>query len=275
MDIRQLEGRSPEQKLLFAARSAESKGLVREARRIRVIARALMKGAAADPDIALESWDEFHNWFDKNRSQGLEFTFEDMYGPESAEAKQVKALLEGYDMLERQLHELYLTLKGETETDGPAPEDTLESDPSEDVTEETIEEVSDEVAEDAAEALGDEAEALTETTEDEAAEEALAPAEDEEASEDEAGEDEDEVNAASFQTPEAKTIHNLMASFKKARVKVEHIGFRGEGCYRVVCASNDQVPGATTFLKRAGMPYRSVEHPSGRLYLDVQMLPLG
>lgn len=235
------------------------------AARVRAAAATASKPrVAANTEVVLDSWSEFETWFLKNRSQGLEFVFEDTYGPESQEAVLVKSLLEGYDLIERQLHELYETLKQETPVVAPEEEGAEEGSEEEPVSDEEVlkeEPVADAVEgteEAAAESLegaeseegaAEEEEVLEEepTEAEQAAEEVLAP--------------EPEPKGASTKTPEAKAIAKLEKTLKKTKIAATSITFAGHNTYRAQFATVEDRDAVLAFLQGTKMQAEVAEHP--------------
>lgn len=275
---------NPLYQLELVARQVESLGDYALARQItRTVKTARLVMGASD-EVALDSWTEFETWFLKNRAQGLEFVFEDKYGSDSAESEAVKQLLEGYDLMERKLHELYVMLRGDAEAE-PAPveepseEAPAEEAPAEEPAEETSEEPeaeseTSEVASDLAESMaaldtGTEEQAETteaesgEVSEEGAAEEATP----EEATE-ETSEEETQGKEASSKTPEFKMITRIQKLMKRAGVSVSTVMFRGSGSYRIVCADAESGDSAEALFQSTGWQHARVDHPV-KVMLDV------
>src|SRR6478609_6138940 len=167
---------------------------------------------AAANEVVLDSWAEFETWLLKNRSQGLEFTFEDKYGADSPETAHLRQWMESYDAAERQAHELYEMLKQET----PAPAEESVADDVEAVDTEAAE------AMESADTAEGEAEESEMTAEDILPEEEEAATEEEGAEEEEASAAEEAAEeafapskAASAVTPESKMIHRLTKMMTK------------------------------------------------------------
>lgn len=247
--------------LALVARKAESLGLHDVAFQMHKAYRAasvLVEGAATE--VELDSWTEFETWFSRNRSQGLEFVFADRYGEGAEQTRMVKTLLEGYDVLERQLHEFYLLLK---EAEAPQTVPATE----EPVVEETTEEVLEEPA-----AEGDEEELDLDAEVDETAEEG-----DEEVVEDEE-EIADEVLAPEASAvpsindlPEMKTVKRIKTLLRKSNVNTNEVIYRGHASkgYRVMCANAEAGDKAEALFAKFSWAATRINHASGRIIIDV------
>lgn len=276
---------NPVLELSNVARKIAALGDKELAARVRAAASKVRLRQAASTDIVLDSWSEFESWFLKNRSQGLEFVFEDQYGADSEEVVLLRQLLEGYDFIERKTHDLYEMLRTDTPTPAPALEDGEE--PSEDTSiaddveasdaaeAESLADVIEEVADpDAAE--GEEAAAEGEATEEEvtseeaAAEEEAAPTEAEEAAEEALAPAKAEASVKSevAKTAEAKTITRLTKLLRKAKVETVGIAFSGNNSYRVQFPDTDSREAAVKFFEKTGMTTETVDHPV-KVFLSV------
>jgi chemotaxis protein histidine kinase CheA len=257
---------SPTQKLRFVARTAETLGEYDIALQVSRAVRAVE--AAANTEVVLDSWPEFESWFLKNRSQGLEFVFADKYGESAAETQAIKQLLEGYDLLERQLNELYQTLRGDAATAAPVEEPVAEEPAEEAPTEESEAEATEEPTEESA----PEEEAILEEaapSEQEAGESEEEQPSEEEAAAEEALEPSREASAKPPMTPEAKMVGRIQKLMTRARLNVASVAFRGNGTYRVTCASADEGVKAEQFLASTGWKHERTDHPTGRVMFDV------
>jgi len=117
-----------------------------------------VRGAKAT-DVKLESWDDFAAWWNQNRSQGLLFTLVDSLGQDNPVIEQMKQVMSSQDELERQLHDIYLSLRNGGQAPAPtAPEGGL------DATEELAPPVEAPAAEEPAEEATDDLSDLAEET---------------------------------------------------------------------------------------------------------------
>jgi hypothetical protein len=73
---------------------------------------------AAAEEINVTSWDDFQRFWEKNRGEQLVFVMIDQYGPEHPIVKQVKELVTKNTELDRDIHELYMKLKGAETPEG-------------------------------------------------------------------------------------------------------------------------------------------------------------
>lgn len=117
-----------------------------------------VRGAKAS-EISLDSWDDFASWWNTNRSQGLLFTITDSLGQDNPVIEQMKQVMSSQDELERQLHDIYLSLRNGGQAPAPtAPEGGL------DATEELAPPAEAPVAEEPAEEATDDLSDLAEET---------------------------------------------------------------------------------------------------------------
>lgn len=261
---------TPLQKLRLVARHAEKLGEHDIAFQVTRVARAVV--AAANTEVVLDSWPEFESWFLKNRSQGLEFVFADKYGEDAEETQAIKQLLEGYDLLERQLNELYQKMHVSAGLGTKAePEEAEEPEAEEPAAEEGGEEaLLPEEGEAGEESLGEQATEEVEGEEAAAAEEEAAS--EEEAAAEEAFEPAKEASVKDFEAPEtaeSKMVVRLQKLMARADVPVVSVGFRGQGTYRVTCASADDGSKAEHFLASTGWKHTRTAHPTGKVLFDV------
>lgn len=67
---------------------------------------------AAAEEINVTSWDEFQRFWERNRGEQLVFILIDKYGPDHAVVNKVKELVTKAVDLDRELHDLYMQMKG-------------------------------------------------------------------------------------------------------------------------------------------------------------------
>ncbi len=272
---------NPLYQLKAVAVQLESEGRYALARQIvRAEKQARLVTGASD-EVTLDSWSSFENWFLKNRAQGLEFVAEDKWGTNSKEAQAFKDILEGYDLVERKLHDVYIMLRGDAEAQPePAEEEVAEPEPADaldeaaadlaadEAPEEALadEALAEEPAEEAATALGDE-EAATELGNEEA-DETVDEGEAEEETPEEPIEEEVAGKEASA-SPEAKMIKRIQKLLRRGNVNTNSIIFRGNGTYRVLCANSEDGDNATKFFTDKGWDLKREDHVTGRVFVDI------
>jgi hypothetical protein len=81
------------------------------ARAIREHRAGLIREAAKESNIEVESWPDFLNWWNNNRGQNLIYIFMDQYGADSEQVRLVKKLVRDAEKHEKDLHEFYRTLR--------------------------------------------------------------------------------------------------------------------------------------------------------------------
>jgi len=274
---------NPVLELANVARKIAALGDQELAARVRAAASTARRRQAASTDIVLDSWSEFESWLLKNRSQGLEFVFEDQYGADSREVTLLRDLLEGYDLIERKTHDLYEMLQADTPA--PEPEESEEDEEAsvaDDVEavdaseEESLADVVEEATEPGAEAVeGEEAAAEGEATEEEvtseeAAAEEEAPTEAEEAAEEALApaKAEASVKPDVAKTSEAKTITRLTKLLRKAKVETVTVAFAGNNSYRIQFPDAASLDAASKFFAKTGMAAEVIDHPV-KMFLTV------
>jgi len=107
---------SPQAKIIKAAHLAESKGEDNLAFYLTAVSRSI--SAATQTEVKLESWDEFSSWWNANRSPGLLFSLMDALGKGHPAIKKLQEINKKSDFLDKELHGVYMMLKGKATKGG-------------------------------------------------------------------------------------------------------------------------------------------------------------
>jgi len=135
---------STKDRLNEAIRIAEGAGDAKLAFRLQQAGRSI--SAAQQTEIDLESWDSFYTWWNNNRSEQLLFSITDTLGEQNPAVAHLKEVLQKQNELDKQLHNIYLGLKGEGEGQG-GEEPEGEPEPEPEKPAEELEEIEEDIEE--------------------------------------------------------------------------------------------------------------------------------